>query len=177
MAIYNFEGRTPKISESAYVFPSATIIGDVEIGDEVWIGPGAVIRGDYGSIHVDSFSAIEDNCVIHARPGEKTYIGKHVTMGHLSVVHTGTVKEWAVLGMGCTVSDFATVGRWAAIGEGAVVRARFQVDDESIAVGVPAKVVGKVSDEYKTLWMDYKKNYNTFCSRYRKLKEIENHFI
>ena len=177
MGIYSFEGRIPRIKDSAYVFPNATVIGDVEIGEQVWIGPGAVLRGDYGSIYVGDYSAVEDNCVIHARPGERTYIGKHVTMGHLSVVHTGTVQDWAVLGMGCTVSDFATVGEWAAVGEGAVVKSRFSVDRESIAVGVPAKIVGKITEEYKKLWVDYKRNYNTFSSRYRNLQKIENHFI
>ena len=74
MGIYSFEGRIPRIKDSAYVFPNATVIGDVEIGEQVWIGPGAVLRGDYGSIYVGDYSAVEDNCVIHARPGERTYI-------------------------------------------------------------------------------------------------------
>ena len=68
--IYEFEGQVPSISRKAYVFDNATVIGNVHIGDYVWIGPGAVLRGDYGEISIGAYSAIEDNCVIHARPGE-----------------------------------------------------------------------------------------------------------
>lgn len=169
MTFYEFEGRVPRISQNAYVFPNAVIIGDVVVGDETWIGPGAVLRGDYGTIEVGSYSAIEDNCVIHARPGEKTTIGDHVTIGHLSVIHTGRIRDWAVVGMNSTVSDFAEIGKWAAIGEGAVVKSKDHIPDEGVAVGVPAKVIGKVNSEYKELWTAYKKNYNTFCQRYRTL--------
>ncbi|WP_297217959.1 gamma carbonic anhydrase family protein [Thermoplasma sp.] len=165
--IYEFEGRIPDIDPTAYVSENATVIGKVKIGKEVWIGPGAVLRGDYGEIEVGDYSAIEDNCVIHARPGEKTFIGQHVTIGHLSVIHTGRIRDWAVIGMGSTVSDFAVVGVWAAIGEGAVVKNRQEIPDEAIAVGVPAKVIGKIDEDYKKLWTDYKHNYNTFSSRYK----------
>ncbi len=172
MAIYEFEGRKPVISEKAYVFPNATVIGDVRIGDETWIGPGAVLRGDYGTIDLGSCTAIEDNCVIHARPGETTTIGDHVTIGHLSVIHTGRIRDWAVIGMNSTVSDFAEIGEWSAIGEGAVVKARDKIENRSVAVGVPAKVVGKVTQEYIDKWIGYKKNYNTFCQRYRKISTL-----
>lgn len=166
MPVYEFEGRVPEIDESAFIFPNAVVIGKVKIGKEVWVGPGAVLRGDYGEIDVGDYSAVEDNVVIHARPGEKTIIGKHVTLGHLSVVHTPVIEDWAVVGMGSTISDFARVGEWAAIAEGAVVRNKAIIALESIAAGVPAKVIGTVSQEYKDLWTGYKANYNSFCRRY-----------
>ncbi len=166
--IYEFEGKSPVIGRNAYIFENATIIGDIHIGDNVWIGPGAVLRGDYGTIYVGSYSAIEDNCVIHARPGEKTIIGEYVTIGHLSVIHTGIIGDYAVIGMNSTVSDFANVGEWAAIGEGAVVKNNSTIPPKSIAVGVPAKVVGVISENYMELWKKYKENYNSFCSRYSK---------
>lgn len=168
MPLYEFEGKTPEVDSSAYIFPSAVVIGNVRIGREVWIGPGAVLRGDYGEIVVGDFTAVEDNVVIHARPGETTTIGKHVTLGHLSVIHTPTISDWAVIGMNSTISDFAKVGTWAAVAEGAVVRNKSEIPDEGIAAGVPAKVIGKITDEYRKLWEDYKNNYNTFCRRYRE---------
>lgn len=168
MPVYEFEGRKPQIDPSAYVFPNATIIGNVKIGKEVWVGPGAVLRGDYGEIEVGDYTAVEDNVVIHARPGEKTTIGKHVTLGHLSVIHTPTIGDWVVVGMGSTISDFAMVGEWSAIAEGAVVRNKSEIPPESIAAGVPAKIIGSVSKEYKDVWTGYKANYNTFCKRYRE---------
>ena len=167
MPLFEFEGKVPVVDETAYVFPTAVVIGNVKIGREVWVGPGAVLRGDYGEIEVGDFTAVEDNVVIHARPGEKTTIGKHVTLGHMSVIHTPIIGDWAVIGMNSTISDFAKVGTWAAVAEGAVVRNRSEIPEEGIAAGVPAKVIGKVTEEYKKLWEDYKNNYNTFCRRYR----------
>lgn len=166
--IYEFEGKIPEIGNDSYIFGNATVIGDVHIGDHVWIGPGAVLRGDYGTIYVGSYSAIEDNCVIHARPGEKTVIGEHVTVGHLSVIHTGKIGDYAVIGMNATVSDFAEIGKWAAVGEGAVVKNKSIIPEKSIAVGVPARVVGTISEDYMELWKKYKENYNSFCTRYAK---------
>lgn len=167
MSVYGFEGRRPVIGEGAYIFPTATVIGKVTIGENVWVGPGAVVRGDYGEVEVGGFTAVEENCIIHARPGEKSTVGEHVTLGHGCIVHTGTVEDWAVVGMGAVISDFARVGRWAAVGEGAVVKNRGDIPDESIAVGVPAKVVGKITEEYRKVWTEYKRNYNSFCERYR----------
>ncbi len=171
--LYEFEGRKPKIGDHSYVFENATIIGDVTIGEYVWIGPGAVLRGDYGSISVGDYSAIEDNCVIHARPGEKTTIEEHVTIGHLSVIHTGTIRKWATVGMGSTVSDFSEVGEWAVIAEGAVVKSKTKIPDEAIGAGVPATVIGKVNEEFKKVWDGYKANYNSFATRYREIKKID----
>lgn len=168
MPVYEFEGRVPVIDPSAYVFPNATVIGNVRIGKEVWVGPGAVLRGDYGEIEIGDYTAVEDNVVVHARPGEKTTIGKHVTLGHLSVIHTPTIEDWVVVGMGSTISDFARIGEWSAIAEGAVVRNNATIPEGSIAAGVPAKVIGTTSEEYRKLWVGYKANYNTFCKRYRE---------
>ncbi len=172
VSVYEFEGRRPVISSKAFVFENAVVIGDVTIGDYVWVGPGAVLRGDYGTIKVGDYSAIEDNCVIHARPGEKTEISEHVTVGHLSTIHTATLKPWAIVGMGSTVSDFAEVGEWAVIAEGAVVKARSKIPDNAIAAGIPAAVIGSVNDEYKKLWTEYKANYNSFSDRYRNIRRI-----
>lgn len=168
MPILSFEGQEPEIDDSSYVFENATVIGNVKIGKNVWIGPGAVLRGDYGKIIIGDFSAIEDNCVVHARPGEETVIGAHATVGHLSVVHTGRIKDWAVIGMGSTISDFAEVGVWAVVAEGAVVKNNSVIPDESIAAGVPAKVIGKIGEAYKKVWIPYKENYNSFTKRYKE---------
>ena len=87
MTIYEFEQKTPRISESAYVHDAATIMGDVEIGDSCFIGAGAVLRGDYGSIRVGNRSSIQENSVIHARADEICTIGNDVQVGHGSVLH------------------------------------------------------------------------------------------
>ncbi len=163
--IYEFEGKVPEIGEGTYVHESAVVIGDVKIGKRCFIAPGSVIRGDYGTIIIGDGTAIEDNVVVHARPGETTRIGNHVTIGHGAIIHTPTIYDWAVIGMGAIVSDFAEVGKWAAIGEGAVVKNRQIIPDESVAVGVPAKVIGMVSDDYKKQWTDFKRIYEELAER------------
>ncbi|HNQ24470.1 MAG TPA: gamma carbonic anhydrase family protein [Phycisphaerae bacterium] len=165
--IQSFEGKTPVIGEGTYVHPSADVFGHVVIGRGCWIGPGARIRGDYGRIEIGDFSSVEDNCVIHARPGEHTRIGAWVTLGHGAIVHNAVVEDWAVLGMGCIVSDWAQVGVWAVVAEGAVVRQRQQIPTHRIAVGTPARLLEKLVDEaYKADWTRFKGIYVDLARRY-----------
>ncbi len=165
--ISTFERETPVIGGGSYVHPSADILGNVSVGSGCWIGPGARIRGDYGRIVIGDNSAVEDNCVIHARPGEQTTIGNWVTIGHGAIVHNATVHDWVVLGMGSIVSDWATVGAWTAVGEGAVVTQRQEIPTDSIVVGTPARVLGRKIDEaYKAKWREFKKIYVDLATRY-----------
>ena len=165
--INSFEGQTPIIGEGSYVHPSADVFGAVEIGCGCWIGPGARIRGDYGRITIGDNTSIEDNCVIHARPGEQTTIGDWVTVGHGAIIHNATVKDWAIIGMGSIVSDWSVVGRWAVVAEGAVVRQRQEIPADSIAVGVPAHVLDKPVDEkFRADWTEFKKVYVDLARRY-----------
>jgi len=174
MAVYEFEGRKPKLGKGAYVHPSADVIGAVTIGDNCWIGPGARLRGDYGVIVIGDGTSIEDNCVVHARPGENTHIGGQVTIGHGAIIHNATVHDHAVIGMGSVVSDWAVVGEWSVVAEGAVVRQGQQVPPGHIAVGVPAKLLDKqVGEEYKAEWRRFKALYADLAHRYPDgLKEV-----
>lgn len=174
MAVYQFEDRIPKIGEDTYVAESAEVIGKVMIGKGCYIGPGGKIRGDYGEIEIGDYSNIEENCVVHARPDEKCTIGSRVTIGHGAIIHNSTIRDWAVIGMGAIVSDYAVVGEWAVIGEGCVVRNNQKVPNGKVAVGVPAKVIADVKDDYKKLWTKYKGIYTELAKRYPKgLKRID----
>ena len=165
--INSFEGRTPQIGSGSYVHPSADVFGDVLIGSDCWIGPGARIRGDYGRIEIGDNTSVEDNCVIHARPGERTVIGRWVTVGHGAIIHNATVHDWALIGMGAIVSDWATVGEWAVVGEGAVVRQRQEIPPGRIAVGTPAKLLDKpVAEDFKAQWRGFKELYVDLARRY-----------
>ena len=167
MTVRSFEGKNPIIGAGTYVHPSADVFGDVTIGEECWIGPGARIRGDYGAISIGSRTSVEDNCVIHARPDEATRIGEWVTLGHGSIVHNATIRDWAIVGMGSIVSDWAVIGEWAVVAEGAVVRQHAEIPDRGIAVGVPARVTGKrVSDGYVQEWTRWKRVYVDLARRY-----------
>jgi carbonic anhydrase/acetyltransferase-like protein (isoleucine patch superfamily) len=167
--IYDFNGQSPRINDLAYIHPSADVIGSVTIGAGCWIGPGARIRGDYGRIAIGNNTSIEDNCVFHARPNEQTMIGEWVTVGHSAIVHNATIHDWAILGMGSIVSDWAVVGEWAVMGEGAVVRQRQEIPAGSIAVGIPARVLERpVDDTYRKDWTRFKEIYAELASRYPK---------
>jgi carbonic anhydrase/acetyltransferase-like protein (isoleucine patch superfamily) len=159
MAIYQLEDRIPKIGENNFIADSAEIIGDVVIGNSCYIGHGARIRGDYGSIKIGDYSIVEDNCVIHARPEDKCTIGAHVTIGHGAIIHNATILDWAMIGMGAIVSDYAKVGEWGVVGEGAVVRNKQEIPGDKVAVGVPAQVIADVKEDYKKLWTRYKNLY------------------
>jgi len=165
--IATFEGETPAIGSGTYVHPSADVFGNVRIGAGCWIGPGARIRGDYGRIEIGDHCAVEDNCVVHARPNEQTTIGDWVTLGHGCIVHNATIRSWAVIGMGAIVSDWAVVGEWAVLGEGAVVRQRQEIPADRIAVGTPARLLDKrVSPEFKAQWKGFKELYVDLARRY-----------
>ena len=167
MTIQSFEGKSPVIGEGTYVHPSADVFGNVVLGEQCWIGPGARIRGDYGRIEIGNKTSVEDNCVIHARPDEITRIGDWVTMGHGCIVHNATIESWAILGMGSIVSDWSTIGEWAVVAEGAVVRQNFEVPPRRICVGVPAKLIEKpVDDHYVEQWTKFKGIYVDLARRY-----------
>jgi carbonic anhydrase/acetyltransferase-like protein (isoleucine patch superfamily) len=167
MSVRSFEGKMPSIGKETYIHPSADVFGDVVIGERCWIGPGARIRGDYGTIVIGSGCAIEDNCVIHARPGDRTRIGDWVTLGHGAIVHNAVIGDWATIGMGGIVSDWAVVGEWAVIAEGAVVQQSMTVPDRGIAVGVPARIIEKQVDEkYREQWTRFKEMYADLARRY-----------
>jgi carbonic anhydrase/acetyltransferase-like protein (isoleucine patch superfamily) len=159
MTLYEFEGKKPKLGKECFVYEEATIIGNVTLGDNCYVGAGAVLRGDYGTIKIGSRTALEENCVVHARPGEICQIGSDVTVGHGAILHNCTLEDWCIIGMGAIVSDYAKVGKWSVVGEGAVVKNNSVISPNQIAVGIPAKPVGQVNDEYKRQWTHFKGIY------------------
>ncbi len=168
MSVYAFEGRIPAISDKAYISPEATVVGDVTIGPECFIGPGARIKGDYGTIVIGKETSIQENCVVHARPDQRCEIGARVNIGHGAIIHGGFIRDGAVIGMGAIVSDFAEVGAGAIVAEGCVVISRQKIPDKSIAVGVPAKIVGEVTDDVRSSYERFKDIYADLSRRYKK---------
>jgi len=174
MGVYEFEERIPVIGKNSYISHTASVIGKVTIGEQCYVAPGAVVKGDYGEIEIGDGVSVQDNVIIHARPGENTMIGHNVTLGPGCIVHNATIRDDAVIGMGAIVSDYAIVGSWSIVGEGAVVRARFEVPDGKIAVGIPAKIISDVKDHHKEELVKFKEVYRDLAKRYPKgLKKIE----
>jgi len=161
------------VSPTAYVDEDAKVIGDVKIGSQCYIGAGARIRGDYGTITIGDKTSVQENCILHARINEKCEVGSHVQIGHGAILHNCTVRDYAVIGVGAVVSDYATVGAWSIVGEGAIVTSGTLIPDGKVVVGIPAKVIRDVSDADKEVWNKYKDVYADLALRYPKgLKRI-----
>ncbi len=166
MALYQFEGRKPRAGEGVFVADSALVIGDVKIGKNAYIGHGVILRGDYGSIIIGQGTAVEEGVIVHARPNDRTVIGKGVTVGHGAMIHNARIKDYAVIGMRATISDYSVVGEWAIIGEMGLVKNSQHVPDGAVAVGVPVRVTGKVNKEQKDFWSYGKQLYVEMARRY-----------
>jgi carbonic anhydrase/acetyltransferase-like protein (isoleucine patch superfamily) len=168
MAVYRFGKHAPVIGERCYISDSARVIGKVILEGCCYVGHGAVIRADHGTIHIGPGSAIEENVVIHVRSGQTYILEEQVTLGHGAVIHGDLIKAFAVIGMGAIVGRETTVGRWAVVAEGAVVPRGQRVEDETIVAGVPAKVIGHVISKHKEYWVWAKQAYQDFARDYEK---------
>lgn len=147
--IRSFNGKTPKIAASAFISEAAYIVGDVEIGENCSVWPGAVIRGDSGRIIIGESTAIEDGCVIHSGvpPYEVTVIGDNVNIGHSAVVHGVRIGNNVLIGMNATVLQRVEIGNFCLIGAGCLVSEGIVIPDNSFVVGVPGRIKGKVPEK------------------------------
>jgi carbonic anhydrase/acetyltransferase-like protein (isoleucine patch superfamily) len=171
MAIRPFLKHQPKLGERVFVDPSAQVIGDVELADDVSIWAGAVVRGDVHRIRIGARSNIQDNAVMHVTHdgrytpgGSPLIIGSDVTVGHSVILHACTVEDACLIGMGSVVLDKAVVGKHSLVGAGAVVAPGKIIEPGSLWLGNPARFVRKLSDaEIESLYYS--------AENYRKLKD------
>lgn len=174
MAVYEFEGKKPVIERTAYVCKEAVVIGNVRIGKQCFIAPGAVIRGDYGTIIIGDKTSVQDNAVIHALDNGEVRIGEYVQLAHGSLLHNCFVDDYAIIGIGAIVGDYARVGRWAIVAPGAVVASKQEILAEAVFKGNPARFLRMVTEKDKERWLKYKDEYPKLASpRYPKgLKRV-----
>ena len=144
--IVPFGGHEPQIAPSAWVAPTATVIGDVvvEAGASIWYG--VVVRADRERIVIGADSNIQDNAVLHADPGSPVRIGREVTVGHAAVVHGATVEDGCLVGMGSTVLNGAVIGAGSLVAASALVTEGVQIPSRSLVAGVPATVRRELSE-------------------------------
>jgi phenylacetic acid degradation protein len=145
--IYEFDGFKPVIHESAFIHPNATVTGNVVIGRDVYVGPGAAIRGDWGGIIIEDGCNVQENCTIHMFPGVTVVLEAGAHIGHGAVVHGARIGANALIGMNAVVMDNATIGAGSIVGALCFVPTEMQVPPRSVVVGNPAKIVKEVSDE------------------------------
>ena len=145
MPCYEIEGVVPVVDPSAYVHPTAVLIGDVIVGARAYIGPCACLRGDFGRIVVEEGANIQDTCMLHGFPGKDTVVGPDVTVGHGAVLHGCVVKRGALIGMNCVVNDNAEIGEDAVVAALAFVKAEARVAPRTLVAGIPARMLRELS--------------------------------
>jgi len=149
--IRSFNGKTPKIAESAFISEAAYIVGDVEIGENSSVWPGAVIRGDFGRIKIGRNTAVEDNCVIHvgslsaADGRQNAVIGDNVVIGHGAVTNCLRIGNNVLIGMHSTILHDVEIGDFCVIAAGCLVMQGTKIPEKSFVAGVPGKIKGEAS--------------------------------
>lgn len=153
MPLFSFEGHEPRVSATAWIAPTATLVGDVLVEDDASVWYGAVLRADFGPVIVRRGANIQDGSVLHGGRDPVTEIGEGATVGHLCVVHGAVVGAQALIGNGATVLDGAVIGSRALIAAGATVQPGAQIPDGMLAAGVPAVVLRELTPGAKR-WVD-----------------------
>lgn len=143
----SLEGRSPRVAESAWVAPNATVVGDVVLAGEVGVWYSATIRGDVERIEVGARSNVQDGSVLHADPGSPLTVGAGVTIGHNATLHGCTIGDDVLVGMGATVLNGATIGAGSLVAAGTVVLAGTEIPPGSLVAGLPGKVRRELTDE------------------------------
>ena len=147
MPCYRFEEMIPVVDPTAFVHPTAVLIGDVIVGAGCYVGPGASLRGDFGRIILKDGSNLQDNCVMHSFPGQDAVIEENGHVGHGAVLHGCVVGREALIGMNAVVMDGAEIGQGSFVGAMSFVRAGMIVPPKTLVAGVPAKVVRELQDK------------------------------
>lgn len=145
--IYSFNNYTPVVHESSFVHPQAAVTGNVIIGKNVYIGPGAAIRGDWGQIIIKDGCNVQENCTIHMFPGITVILEEGAHIGHGAIIHGGHIGKNVLVGMNAVVMDNVKVGDHSIIGALSFVPEGMMIPERKIVVGNPAKMVKDVSDE------------------------------
>lgn len=172
--VFEFDGIVPVIDASAYVHPNATVTGDVVIGRDVYIGPGAALRGDWGAIRIEDGCNVQENCTIHMFPGVTVLLEAGAHIGHGAIVHGASIGRNALIGMNAVVMDGAVVGQGAVVGALTFVPEGMQIPDRMIAVGHPARVVKPVSDDMLAWKTDGTRLYQELPARlHATLRAVE----
>jgi len=170
--IRGFKGKTPRIAASAFISEAAYIVGDVEIGEDSNVFPGAVIRGDFGRISIGRNTSVEDNCVIHSGTPSPTVgdvdIGDRVLIGHGAVLNCRKIGNNVLIGMNATILHDAEIGDFCIIGAGCLVGQRMKVPENSFVVGVPGKIKGKPTEQQLWWVEEGYKEYAELARQYRE---------
>lgn len=145
--IYEFNGFKPVVHESSFVHPQACVTGNVIIGKNVYIGPGAAVRGDWGQIIIEDGCNVQENCTIHMFPGISITLSTSAHIGHGAIIHGANIGKNTLVGMNAVIMDNAKIGNECIIGALTFIAADTEIPDRKLVVGNPGKIIKDVSDE------------------------------
>src|SRR3954463_308418 len=145
--IYSFNGYIPVVDESSFVHPLAAVTGNVVIGKNVYIGPGAAIRGDWGEINIEDNCNVQENCTIHMFPGVTVTLKQMAHIGHGAIIHGATVGKNVLVGMNAVIMDNVELGDESVVGALCFIKANEKIPPRSLVVGNPHKIIRQVSNE------------------------------
>ena len=144
---FEFKGFIPIVDKSSFVHPQATITGNVIIGKDVYIGPGAAIRGDWGGIVINDGCNVQENCTIHMFPGTTVILEESAHIGHGAIIHGAHIGKNVLVGMNSVIMDDVVIGSESIIGALTFIKANEKIPSRSLVAGNPAKIIKEVSDE------------------------------
>jgi phenylacetic acid degradation protein len=147
LRVYAIDGIVPVVDPTAYVHPSAVLIGDVIVGPECYVGPCASLRGDFGRLILERGANLQDTCVMHGFPGTDTVVEENGHIGHGAVLHGCRIRRNALVGMNAVIMDNAIIGESSIVAASAFVKAGAEIPPRVLVAGMPAKVIRELSDE------------------------------
>ncbi len=175
MPLYEFEGKRPIIPDTTFIHPQAVIIGEVILGENCYVGAGAIVRGDYGNIIIGDGSNIQENCVIHSEPETTAVFETNVLIGHGAIVHGPCIiKSNSTVGMGSVINSETIIEKESLLAAGSVLPPRKTIPERKVAMGNPAKIVKDIDDTMLVYNQIATKLYQDLAARCMKgLKLIE----
>jgi phenylacetic acid degradation protein len=172
--VYEIDGVRPVVHPTAYVHPSAVLIGDVIVGPGCYVGPCASLRGDFGRLVLEQGANLQDCCVMHGFPGTDTVIGPDGHIGHGALLHGCRVERNAMVGMNAVVMDYAVIGDSAIVAACAFVKAGMTVAPRMLVAGVPGKVVRELTEQELAWKVEGTRSYQQLALRsLATLREVQ----
>ena len=166
MALYEFDGKRPRVPDDSFVHPQAVLTGDVKVGHECLIAPGVSIRADFGPVIIGDHSNVQDNAVIHVYPGSRAIIEEDVTVAHGVILHDAHIQSRCVIGIGAIVLFGAVCEEDVFVSVGSIVPKGMRIPAGKIVAGNPAKITHDVTDDQKLLAKEGINYYRDLCRKY-----------
>jgi phenylacetic acid degradation protein len=165
LQVYSIDGLTPVVAESAFVHPSAVLIGDVIVGPRCYVGPHASLRGDMGRIVMEEGSNLQDGCCMHSFPGQDAIVEANGHIGHGAVLHGCRVGRDAMVGMNSVIMDGAVIGEASIVAAMSFVKANYSIPPYSLVMGTPAKVIRELTKQEQAWKLEGTKIYHQLARR------------